>query len=135
LSDRLQVALFNLINTIEPTQGGVLIAFGHVAPRDLSLRPELSSRLGAGLTFQLHALSDDEKSSALVAHAEARGFRLPQEVINYLLRHSRRDMASLMSMLDALDEYSIQEGREITLPLLKTLLQERTQTQTQPTLI
>jgi DnaA-homolog protein len=125
--DHAQVALFNIINTIQPEAGGVLVAFGDVAPRDLALRPELSSRLGSGLVFQLEPLSDDEKSLALNAHADARGFRLPEEVIAYLLRHSRRDMASLMSMLDALDDYAMQEGREITLPLLRTLMQERAQ--------
>jgi chromosomal replication initiation ATPase DnaA len=32
-------------------------------------------------------------------------------------------MASLMAMLDALDQYSLETGREITLPLLKQMSQ------------
>jgi hypothetical protein len=32
-------------------------------------------------------------------------------------------MASLISILDALDQYSLEMGREITLPLLKQMTQ------------
>ena len=52
-----------------------------------------------------------------------RGFGLRDDVVAYLLRHSRRDMASLVGMLDALDKYSLETGREITLPLLRELSQ------------
>jgi DnaA-homolog protein len=124
LDDAGQVGLFNLINTLnEPANDGSVIVTGNAAPRDLALRPELSSRLGSGLVFQLHPLSEAEKAEALHAHARARGFRLRDEVVAYLLRHSRRDMASLISFLDALDKYSLETGREITLPLLRDMSQ------------
>ena len=123
LGDDAQVALFNAINQRSSVVGSCVIAAGKSAPRDLPLRPELTSRLGSGLVFQLHPLTDAEKAIALNMHAASRGFNLPDDVINYLLRYSRRDMASLMAMLDALDQYSIETGREITLPLLKQLSQ------------
>jgi DnaA-homolog protein len=124
LDDAGQVGLFNLINTLtEPANLGSVIVTGNAAPRDLALRPELSSRLGSGLVFQLHPLSEAEKAEALHAHAHARGFRLRDEVVAYLLRHARRDMASLISFLDALDKYSLETGREITLPLLRDMSQ------------
>lgn len=126
-NDAAQTNLFNLINALDAAKGGVVLVTGHAAPRDLPLRPELSSRLGSGLVFHLQPLSDDEKSAALHAHANGRGFRLPDDVIAYLLRHSRRDMASLMATLDALDQYSMETAREITLPLLRTLMQSRAQ--------
>ena len=122
LDDDGQVALFHLINRAQAASG-VVIATGSVAPRDLPLRPELASRLGSGLTFQLHPLDDREKAEALHAHASARGFALRDEVVQYLLRHARRDMASLVSFLDALDKYSLETGREITLPLLREMSQ------------
>ena len=73
--------------------------------------------------FQLLPLTDLEKADALRAQAAGRGFALREEVIGYLLRHARRDMSSLIGMLDALDHYSIETGREITLPLLRELSQ------------
>ncbi len=119
-----QIGVFNLINLINASQADhMLIATGDAAPRDLGIRRDLASRLGQGLVFQLTPLSDGEKSDALRAHSRTRGFVLREEVIAYLLRHSRRDMASLIGFLDALDQYSLETGREITLPLLREMAQ------------
>ncbi len=122
LNDDEQIQLFNQINHVnQHGESGFVVATGNSAPRDLSLRPELTSRLGSGLVFQLHPLTDAEKAEALRAHAKARGFALRDDVTQYLLRHARRDMASLISFLDALDRYSLETGREITLPLLRSM--------------
>ena len=124
INEEHQIGVFNLINLINASSiNHVLFATGNSAPRDLSIRRDLASRLGQGLVFQLTPLSDDEKSAALRAHARTRGFGLREEVIAYLLRHSRRDMASLIGFLDALDQYSLENGREITLPLLREMAQ------------
>ena len=135
LNDAAQIQLFNQINRVnepgeqsESGESGLVVATGNSAPRDLSLRPELTSRLGSGLVFQLHALTDAEKADALRAHAKTRGFQLRDDVTQYLLRHARRDMASLISFLDELDRYSLETGREITLPLLREMSNTISQT-------
>ena len=126
LSDMRQIGIFNLINLINAsTMPHLLIVAGNASPRDLAIRRDLASRLGQGLVFQLTPLSDEEKSEALHAHARSRGFVLREEVIAYLLRHSRRDMACLIELLDALDKHSLETGREITLPLLREIAQPR----------
>ncbi|MEO8386092.1 MAG: DnaA regulatory inactivator Hda, partial [Betaproteobacteria bacterium] len=119
-----QIGVFNLINLIIANPANhLLLVTGNAAPRDLIVRRDLASRLGQGLVLQLFPLSDAEKSEALKAHAQSRGFLLREDVIAYLLRHSRRDLASLMRFLDALDKYSLETGREITLPLLREMAQ------------
>jgi DnaA-homolog protein len=131
LDDGAQIALFNQINQVnqcdqaseDAQTSRLVVAAGNVAPRDLPLRPELSSRLGSGLVFQIHPLSDEEKAAALHAHAKARALRLHDDVVAHLLRYSRRDMPTLIATLDALDRYSLETGREITLPLLKQMSQ------------
>ena len=40
----------------------------------------------------------------------------------YLLTHFRRDMPSLMALLDALDRFSLEQKRAVTLPLLRAML-------------
>ena len=45
-----------------------------------------------------------------------------EDVPAYLLTHFRRDMPSLMALLDALDRFSLEQKRAITLPLLRTML-------------
>ena len=122
LNDRQQHALFNLINLLRDS-GGMLVASASHPPAQLPLREDLRTRLGWGLVYQLHGLSDEEKVAALSKSAEARGLSLSPGVLPYLLTHFRRDMQSLSTMLDALDRYSLETQRPITMPLLRELLQ------------
>ncbi|TSA10677.1 MAG: DnaA regulatory inactivator Hda [Betaproteobacteria bacterium] len=117
-----QIELFDLYNRVRAA-GGALAASGDAAPAQLALRPDLRSRLAWGLAFQLHPLSDEEKAAALRAHALGRAFELPEEIIAYLLRHAQRDMASLIGILDALDRYSLEQKRPVTLPLVRAALE------------
>jgi len=116
-----QIALFELYNRMRE-QGGLLLVSGTQAPAHLSLRDDLRTRLGWGLVYQVHALSDEEKAEALRQHAGARGFELPHEVTQYLLRHGRRDLPSLLQVLDALDEHCLRLKRVATVPLLKEVM-------------
>ncbi|MHB1213861.1 MAG: DnaA regulatory inactivator Hda [Thiobacillus sp.] len=102
--------------------GGLWLAAGNVAPADLPVMPELQTRLGWGLVFQLQALEDAEKRAALAQHAESLGFQLDPQVADYLLTHTARDMQSLLRTLEALDRFSLETRRPITLPLLRQLL-------------
>lgn len=122
LSAELQIEAFNLFNQVREN-GGLLIAAGSVAPAALTLREDLRTRLGWGLIYQVHGLTDEEKIAALTQSAHARGFTLAPGVLPYLITHFRRDMRSLSAMLDALDRYSLETQRPITLPLLRSLLQ------------
>ena len=81
-----------------------------------------AARLASGLTYRMAPLTDAEKGEALAAHARSRGFELSDEVSSYLLTHARRDMGSLMSALDAIDRYSLESRRAVTVPLLKEAL-------------
>jgi DnaA family protein len=121
LDDAAQIALFELYNRMRE-QGGLLLVSGTQAPTHLALRDDLRTRLGWGLVYQVHALSDEEKAEALRQHAGARGFELPHEVTQYLLRHGRRDLPSLLLVLDALDEHCLRLKRGATVPLLKEVM-------------
>lgn len=122
LSDTGQIALFNLFNRL-PASGGRLITTANQPPLKLALREDLRTRLGSGLIYRLHALSDGEKKEALAAQAEARGLRLPQDALDYLLARAPRDMRSLTAFLAALDRYSLEQKRAITVPLLREVLE------------
>ena len=122
LDNTAQIALFNTYNQIKEA-GKVLIAAGLHAPSQMGLRADLATRLAWGLVYQLHPLNDDEKASALKQHAYERGMKLPNEVTDYCLRYLRRDLPTLMAVLDALDEWSLTEKKPVTVPMLKKLLQ------------
>jgi DnaA family protein len=121
LGNGAQVALFNLYNALRERHAA-LVASGDAPPARLKLRKDLVTRLGWGLVYQVRPLSDEAKAQALRRHAAARGFPLPDEVCDYLLTHARRDMLSLLALLDALDRYSLEAKRPITVALARELL-------------
>jgi DnaA family protein len=116
-----QVDAFALFNQIRE-HGAYMVCTGPVPPAVLPVREDLRTRMGWGLVYQIHGLSDDQKIAALTQAAEARGLTLSASVLPYLLSHFKRDMRSLSTMLDALDQYSLETQRPVTLPLLRDLL-------------
>jgi DnaA family protein len=119
LDGEAQAALFN--DFIEHGFRFLLVT-ARAAPGHLDLRRDLASRLATGVTFRVLPLTDAEKGAALAAHAHTRGFGLSEEVSSYLLTHARRDMGSLIAALDAIDRYSLETGRPVTVPLLKAAM-------------
>jgi DnaA family protein len=122
LSGAQQVALFNLFNEVRAHARHALVAAGDAAPLGLAVRDDLRTRLGWGLVYQIAALDDDGKILALKNAARARGIALADDVPPYLLTHFKRDMPSLMALFDALDRFSLEQKRAVTLPLLRAML-------------
>ena len=122
LDEEAQIELFNYFNQLRAS-GGILITSGNAAPTHMGLRDDLATRLAWGLVYQLHPLTDEEKAQALKTHASERGMKLPDEVVDYCLRYLRRDLPTLMAVLNALDKWSLTEKKPVTVPLLKKLLQ------------
>src|SRR5574343_177336 len=116
-----QVALFALVNQIKAAGGRLLIGAPQ-PPAHLGLREDLRTRLGSGLIYRLQALSDAEKAAALATLARERALKLPTDVIDYLIRHVARDMRTLTMLLVALDQYTLEQKRPVTLPLVREML-------------
>lgn len=121
LNDAGQIALFNHFNRLKMA-GGMLLTAVPQPPAHLALREDLRTRLGSGLIYRLQPLSDAEKAAALAAQARERAMKLSPEAINYLLRHAPRDMRTLSMLVVALDQYTLEQKRPVTLPLLRELL-------------
>jgi DnaA family protein len=121
LDDEGQISAFDLYNALRENNGA-LAASAAAPPVQLTLRADLVTRLAWGLVYQLHGLTDESKAQALSEHAARRGFRLPREVCDYLLTRSQRDLPSLLATLEALDRYSLETRRPVTVPLARELL-------------
>lgn len=100
-----------------------ILAAGALPPADLKLRDDLRSRLGWGHVFQLHVLSELERRSVLRQAADDRGVFLGDEVMDFMLNRFSRDLGSLMELLEHLDSYALQTKRAITIPLIKSMLE------------
>jgi DnaA family protein len=116
-----QIALFNAVNAARDS-GGTVLAAGNAPPAQLALREDLKSRLAWGLVYQVKPLSDAEKALTLHGEAARRGLKLSDEVVWYLLTHVRRDLHSLIGLLEQIDRASLEQRRAVTLPLVRELL-------------
>jgi DnaA family protein len=121
-----QHAAFNwFVNAMSARDGhprGVLAA-GEMPPADLKLREDLRTRLGWGHVFQLQVLSEPERRAVLRQAADARGVFLGDDVMDFMLTRFSRDLGSLMQLLEQLDGYALQTKRAITIPLIKSMLE------------
>lgn len=121
-----QTGLFALYNRWRELSGSAeafsLVLAGTHSPMATNVREDLRTRLGWDLVFRLEQLSDENRAQALTQRAQERGLSLSPDVVNWVLKHYARDMGELTALLDALDRYSLQKHRAITVPLLKDLL-------------
>ena len=121
-----QAAAFNwFVNAQSPAHGPArwVLAAANCPPSDLQLREDLRTRLGWGHVFQLVALSETERRAVLRRAADDRGVFLSDEVMDFMLRRFSRDLSSLMMLLDQLDAYALRTQRAITIPLIKSMLE------------
>lgn len=124
LDAQAQIALFALYNGIRDGGVGSLLVSGSAAPARLAVRADLATRLAWGLVYEVQSLSDEEKAAAMQSHAAARGFTLPADVQDYVLRHARRDLSFLLALIERLDRHSLEAQRPITIPLARDVLRE-----------
>jgi DnaA family protein len=117
-----EAALFALANELAD-HGGQLVISAAATPRESSIRlADLQSRLTRLPVFQLKLLSDPDRASALQLRSRHRGLDLPDDTAHYLLKRSRRDMASLYEILDRLDREALRAKRRLTIPFVREVL-------------
>lgn len=121
-----QQSAFNwFINALAPKTGQPrwVLAAGQVPPADLNLRDDLRTRLGWGHVFALQVLGESDRRAVLRRQADARGIFLRDEVVDFMLSRFSRDMGSLIALLDELDRYALRTQRAVTIPLIKSMLE------------
>jgi DnaA family protein len=118
-----EVALFNLFNDLYDA-GAQLVVSANAAPREcgIELADDLASRMSRLAVFQVQPLDEQQRVAALQLRAQHRGLELPDETAAYLLKRSRRDMASLYGLLDKLDLEALRAQRRLTIPFVRDVL-------------
>jgi len=119
-----ELALFSAYRSLDE-RGGALIVTADYPPAGLSwVLADIRSRFGAAEIFQLKALDEEGELEALRLRAVSRGLDLPEETARYLLRRFPRDMATLGRLLDEIDFASLSAQRRLTIPFVKSILDE-----------
>ena len=117
-----EVALFDFHNRARDAGTAVLYT-ARVEPDALSLvLPDLRSRLSQCTRIALAPLDDDGRREVLKLRAQRRGLAIDDAAIDWLLRRVDRDLASLTTLLDRLDQASLAAQRRITVPFLRQVL-------------
>ena len=118
-------ALFNCFNEVHAARGRILVS----SRKPLSALPfglpDLASRLAWGVRQKLQVPGDEGKREVLQRQARRMHIELPPDVQDYLLKHGKRDMSSLLRSLERLRDAAFSEKRRITVPLLREVLKAR----------
>lgn len=113
--------LFHLLNAARNAKGCVLIT-ARLPYREWNLRlPDLISRLSALPSAAVGLPDDNAMRYVLLKMFSDRQLRVPFDVIEYLLKHIERSFAGAQKAVEAADELSLTEGRNITVSLLSRL--------------
>jgi DnaA family protein len=106
--------------------GSTLLVAGEQRP-DLSgfALPDLVSRLGWGVTYTLKPLADEDVIASLACRAQGRGLELPEDTAQFMLRRFPRDLPTLFALFDTLDTASLIEQRRLTIPFVKSVLDNK----------
>ncbi|PCJ45182.1 MAG: DnaA regulatory inactivator Hda [Gammaproteobacteria bacterium] len=115
-------ALFHFYNRIKDSKGSLFMTSAKAPGSFESVLPDLKSRLGWDLVYQLEELSDADKIQALQSRAEERGLALSLDAGQYLLNRLPRDTHQLFSVLEQLDHQSLSQKRSLTVPFIKKVL-------------
>ncbi len=118
LDETAQITLFRIFNSARLVGLALLLA-GDEPPLRLKLREDLRTRIGATLIFEVRPLNDVAKAQALRHHAKHHGLRLDDPLIDYMLHHGKRDLPSLIKVLEAASQLSLELKRPLTLPMLR----------------
>lgn len=122
-----QHAAFNwFVHAMAPDQGRQrwVLAAGSMPPSHLPLREDLRTRLGWGHVFQLKVMDESQRRAVLRQQAQSRGIVLRDDVMDFILTRFSRDLGHLMGLLDQLDQFALREQRAITIPMIKSMLQD-----------
>ncbi len=115
---------FNLFNQLKDQQK-MLIVTATTSPSGSAFDlPDLKSRLASGIIYHLTDLDDKHRLIVVKERAKQRGFELSAEALDYLGNRVARDLNSLLSWLDRLDEASLISKRKITVPLIREVLKD-----------
>ncbi|MGB9081656.1 MAG: DnaA/Hda family protein [Desulfuromonadaceae bacterium] len=115
----LRRALWQLFNEFH-TSGRMIAMAGVLPPRDLAnMDDHLTSRLLWGLVARLDTSDDSSRRMIIKKVADDHQIRIPDDVVDYILVTTSREVGALITAFHQLYRFSMAEKRRITLPLAR----------------
>jgi len=119
---KIQNNLFNIFNLSENENAAIFIT-GSLPPNQMSLRPDLRTRISQCLVLNLKELEDEEKKDVLLKRSYFMGINLKLEIIDYLVKNYNRNMHELIKLIEKIDKESIIQKKRITIPFIKSFME------------
>ena len=86
---------------------------------------DLKTRVCSDQILEIKELDDPEKIELLHKIAKNRGWTLPDKVSKFILNHFDRDLYFLCNVIKNIDERSLSEKKNITIPFIKKIIKSR----------
>ncbi len=120
--DRLgsEQALFHLFNLIRETKGFLLLT---ARSNPKVLLPDLQSRLNAIPQATILKPDDELIFAVLTKSFFDRHILIEPQVVEYAVKHMERSFQTIRLLIDQADQLSLAEGRKITIPIMKQVLE------------
>jgi hypothetical protein len=124
-----EAALFHRWNAVQQgglREGAALLIIANADEEHGGWRialPDLASRIGGSLAFEIGAPDDAMAAELILAHAEARGLSLPEGAADYLVPRTTRSFAAIEALVAAIDRISLERQSPATMSVWRAALE------------
>lgn len=117
-----ETALFHAFNAVAEIGGHILMTAAAPPGRWGIALPDLSSRLNALPTAGIGRPDDELVEAVLIKHFADRQLRVDGDVLSYVTARMERSFAEARRLVAAVDAAALAERRNITVPLVRQVL-------------
>ncbi len=125
-ADRIQdeTWLFHFYNALQQSEKTSALLTARTPPSQWPITlPDLRSRLQTLLTAEIRRPDDQTLFAVMSKQFHERGLTVKPEVLEYLLKYCERSFAGIQEWVDRLDRKAASQGRAVTIPLIREILQ------------
>ena len=119
-----ELGIFNLYNELNEADKSKIIFLSDKSLNSIEFNlKDLQSRISSISAMSFAELDDEEKRILMELIFNKRGISIDNSVLSYALERSSRNLENIINLVQKIDEYSLSKKRNITVPLLKEILE------------
>ena len=119
-----ELGIFNLYNELNEADKNKIIFLSDKPLNSIEFNlKDLQSRIASISAMSFAELNDEEKRILMKLIFNERGISIDKSVLSYALERSSRNLENIINLVQKIDEYSLSKKRNITVPLLKEILE------------
>ena len=119
-----ELGIFNLYNKLNEADKSKIIFLSDKPLNSIEFNlKDLQSRIASISAMSFAELNDEEKRILMELIFNKRGISIDNSVLSYALERSSRNLENIINLVQKIDEYSLSKKRNITVRLLKEILE------------